>query len=40
MSVWDWVKAAGLVLGGLVVGVLLGILLLYLALVAAHNPPV
>lgn len=40
MTAWDWVKAAGLVLGGLAVGAVAGVLLLYVALVVSYTPPV
>jgi hypothetical protein len=36
----DWIKAAGLVLGGFAVGAVLGVLLLYVVLVATYTPPV
>lgn len=39
MSWWDWTKAAGLVLGGLVVGAALGMLVLYGVLVLTYEPP-
>lgn len=40
MTAWDWIKAAGLVLGGLLVGAVLGVLLLYGVLVLVHQPSV
>lgn len=40
MSWWDWIKAVGLVLGGLLVGTALGVLLLYGVLLLTHQPPV
>lgn len=40
MTTWDWIKAAGLVLGGLVVGAVLGVLLLYGVLVITYVPSV
>ena len=40
MSWWDWTRAAGLVLGGLLAGALLGVLLLYGMLVLTYVPRV
>lgn len=40
MTAWDWIKAAGLVFGGLLVGTVLGVLLLYSVLLLTHQPPV
>lgn len=40
MSTWEWIKAAGFLLGGLLLGGLLGLGLLQVVLWLAYDPPV
>jgi hypothetical protein len=40
VSIWEWIKAAGFLLGGLLLGGLLGLGLLQVVLWLAYDPPV